>query len=314
MIPGPAWLRHGAIVLGLLAGAWLAPGPLYLLSLAAFGLPHVIWEIGYLKNRYAARWPLWWWRVLWAILLLQAISRGALWAGIYPAASSAVADLAALLLLALLVACAPRGTGWQARLAALTAAGAILYLLQQGQVLVALLVLGIAHNFTPIALAWDAAREHAGRRRLAWGISALFALPILVAATGLIGMAPAAAGTPLLDGQLPAEWGGAQRQALLSALVLAQCLHYYAVIVLLPQAEFHHSGRQPLPPAAKRLAWLASGALLAYFVLDYGQARKLYAVAAGMHAWLEWPVLLMALLGTARTVEHGAGRAGRLAA
>ena len=42
------------------------------------------------------------------------------------------------------------------------------------------------------------------------------------------------------------------------------------------------------------------------FVVDHAEARRLYAVAAGLHAWLEWPVLAMALLGAARVTPTNA--------
>lgn len=301
------------ICLMLVAAFWL-PLPLYVVSLALFGLPHVIWEMGFLRSRYASRWPLRWWLALWAVLLAQAGIRGTVWWGTYPAASSQIVDLLSLLMLGMIVALAPRGTGWRARIAGLLLAGALLWLLEQGDVLTALLLLAILHNFTPLAMAWDMVRDgRADRadpesRRLAWTISGLFALPLLMACSpwsGAIAPSRMAAYGPLLDGQWPLAWEGTHRQALLSAVVLAQCLHYYCVIVLLPRAERRRTARAVISPAMRLGALTAVAMMLAYYAHDYGAARKLYAVAAGIHAWLEWPVLLMALLCVGQRSELG---------
>ena len=291
------------------------PLPLYLVALALFGLPHVIWEAGFLRSRYAARWPLPWWLALWAVLLLQAGIRTAVWLGAFSADAAQIVDLLSLLLLGIVLACAPGGTGWAARLAGLALAGAMLWLLEQGEILTALLLLAILHNFTPLAMVWDMARKGAdGRadpaaRQLAWHLSILFALPLLLAC-GLWNMpaAPAAVAAygPLLDSQLPAAWGGLHRPALLSAIVLAQCLHYYSVIVLLPAAERRRTGRALMPPLLCAFAVAAAALMGTYYLHDYMAARKLYAVVAGMHAWIEWPVLLMALLGAGSAASASA--------
>src|SRR3569623_1966040 len=94
---------HAAFLSGLLILAVWLPQPLYLLSLAVFGLPHVIWEMGFLRSRYAACWSKRWWYALGAVLLAQAGVRGAVWLGSYPAGLSQIIDLFALMLLALMV-------------------------------------------------------------------------------------------------------------------------------------------------------------------------------------------------------------------
>jgi len=291
---------HAAFLSGLLILAVWLPLPLYLLSLAVFGLPHVIWEMGFLRSRYAARWPKRWWYALGAVLLAQAGVRGAVWLGSYPAGLSQIIDLFALMLLALMVVLAPMRCGWRVRSLGLMLAGVIVWLLEQGDILTPLLLLALVHNMTPLAMAWDLARDDVSARPLAWLVSGLFVLPaaIIVWGEGMQAWATAAFVdyAPLLDSQLPTQWGGMRRQAILSAIVLSQCLHYYCVIRLLPNAESQRIGRKVLSPTVKIGTLLASMLLIGYYVIDYSAARKLYAVAAGAHAWLEWPVLLMALL------------------
>lgn len=295
-------LLHVVLIVALVLSALWLPLPLYLVSLALFGLPHVIWEMGYIRSRYAARWPLRWWMALWLVLLIQAGVRSAVWLGEAQAESSQVVDMLSLALLALLVVLAPKGAGWLVRVTGLAMAGGILWLLQQGEIWTALLLLAIAHNFTPLAMVWDMARHYPPARPLAWTISGLFLLPLLVAGSGWTGaVIPdiAAHYAPLFDGQLPQAWGGSHRQALLSAFVLAQCLHYYCVIYLLPHAEAQRAFKPVISPLTRNFALAVVGLMLVYYVSDYSAARKLYAVVAGAHAWLEWPVLLLALLGIA---------------
>jgi hypothetical protein len=292
---------HGVFVTGLIAAAVWMPVPLYLFSLALFGLPHIIWELAFLRSRYGARWTARWWGLLWFALLLQAAVRTAVWSKAYPAELAAIADVLTLLIVALIVTLAPRGTPWRTRLAGAILAGATWYLLEQGEVISVLLILALLHNFTPLALAWDLARDHPPARPLAWGITMLFAIPLLLPVAGLMTDWPLHAvaflseQSEVLDRQLPASWSTGLRPALLSSMVLAQCLHYYCVIVLLPQAEHRRTQRQPLGSWPRYLAWGAALLLTFYFAIDYSSARGLYAVAAGAHAWLEWPVLIMAL-------------------
>src|SRR3569623_363609 len=189
---------------------------------------------------------------------------------------------------------------WRGLSLGLMLAGVIGWLLEQGDILTPLLLLALVHNMTPLSMAWDLARDDVSARPLAWLVSGLFVLPaaIIVWGEGMQAWATAAFVdyAPLLDSQLPTQWGGMRRQAILSAIVLSQCLHYYCVIRLLPNAESQRIGRKVLSPTVKIGTLLASMLLIGYYVIDYSAARMLYAVAAGAHAWLEWPVLLMALL------------------
>lgn len=302
--------------------ALMAPVPLYLVALAVFGLPHVLWETAFVRSRYGARWPVRWWRALWAVLALQALMRGADALDVLAPGWAQASDIATLALIGVLVACAPRGTGVAARAVGAAGALGLVWLLADGQLVAALLWLSMVHNFTPLLLAWDLAREDASQRPLAWGVTALLSLPLVLVAAALTlppvaawvatvqegVLTGGAAGYPSAVSPLAAQLPfGATLQllpALLTALVLAQCAHYLCVIHLLPKAEAQRSGRPPLPPRWRSAALLATVVLAAFFVVDYPAAREVYAVAAGMHAWLEWPVLLMAWLGGGASLAH----------
>ena len=286
--------------------ALMAPVPLYIVALALFGLPHVVWEMAFVKSRYGARWPLRWWHALWAVLALQALMRAAAAVGWVSPLWVAASDIATLALIGAIVVCAPRGTGIAARVVGAAGSLALAGLLAAGEPVVALLWLSLLHNFTPLLLAWDLAREDATQRAVAWGVTALMALPVLVVvgAIGSPGLAAwiataqgGASGTAPLASQLPFGATPALLPALLTALVLAQCAHYLSVIHLLPQAESRRRGRPLMTPGVRTAAIAASALLAVVFLVDYPTAREVYAVAAGAHAWLEWPVLLMAWLG-----------------
>lgn len=303
MVTRPPTLAVHLLLIGvLLLGALWLPLPLYLVSLALFGLPHIVWEMGFLRSRYAGRWPRGWWLALWLVLLVQGCIRVAVWLGAYSSVASQIVDLLSLLVLGLIVAAAPAGAGWRVRSAGLIVAVGVWLLLERGKVLEALLVLSILHNFTPMVMVWDMARDRSQDRgigTLAKGMAGLFLLPLLLAFSGWSGaIQPTvlAGQMPLLQAQWPAQWGTTHQQAILSAIVLAQCLHYYSVIVLLPHMQQQRTG-EPVLPRWARLTTLATVALMfAYYAVDYRGARNLYAVVAGIHAWLEWPVLLMAWL------------------
>jgi len=281
--------------------AMLAPGPLYVCALAVFGLPHVVWELGFLRSRYFSRWPVGWWGVLILVLLTHAALRALAWIGVVSAQAQQVLDLLALATLMLVVVGAPKVAGWPARLAALLASGAVWAALECGRIGEVLLALALLHNFTPVAFAWDMARDVPRYRPQARVASLIFMLPLGLVALGLVGWWPAplsGLGLSWLDGQVPGlsgAAGGALRAALLSAAVLAQCLHYYYVLKVLPRAEEQRTGHAPVPYWLCACTLVLTAGLAIYFVQRFGGARQLYGVAAGFHAWLEWPLLLLAL-------------------
>lgn len=306
----PSWLpterRHLEVLL-LLILALLMPVPMYLASLALFGLPHVVTELAYIAHRYRARWPWRWWVPIGLLLACQAVARTGIWLGTYPPDVGQIADLATLLGLAVVMSLAPMRLAWPTRLCAMTVAIGLFWLLQQGHWLIALLILSIAHNFTPLGLAWDLAREDPQHRTMLRAFAIYFSLPLVVVLLGWSGhdtfMRTTESETMLLVQQIPTSWRawtGGQDDALMSALALAQCLHYMAVIRWLPQATTSTPPVRVMAPCVVWLTMIMTSALMVYFWVDYGKARQLYGVAAGFHAWLEWPILLMVLIGQPR--------------
>lgn len=293
------WMVAGA--LALLAG--LAPLPLYLLALACFGLPHVLWELAWVRKAVGLRLPRWWWMILCVILALQGVGRLAVWQGWIKGNLAVPLDLLTLALALWLVFTLPLPrSGWRpwlARSVAL-AGGALLCIsvtIGSPELAMALLVgLSVAHNFTPLGLA---RLGGASARGMGW----LFLMPLLMLALPWKPVAAIAAPVAFLqpadaawlEHHLPWQFAG-----LFPALVLAQCLHYYAVLRILPRSF----GNQWRPGYWLWVAIAVSLGLTMGFLWDFPAARRLYGIAAGMHAWLEWPVLLCLLGGVAAKGER----------
>lgn len=176
------------------------------------------------------------------------------------------------------------------------------------------LFLAFAHNLTPVGFVADALHGAERRRVLSVAGIAFVALPAIIA-TGWPHAVLAHAGLIAPDLTVFAAGSLADNLAayvpaayldepwainLFSAAVFAQCMHYCVVIAVLPRMIGPSSVRRTvLPwPAASRYAILLAVvalALVAGFSIDYGAARKFYALAALVHGWIEIPMLLLAL-------------------
>ena len=311
-----AWALAGAGVLATAVLASAFPLATYTCSLALFGLPHVLAELGWVRHRYAARLHP---RAAWLVVgLLGGIVLGRVGraAGFGSASGWAPVELGLVLLLALgalgVRDAASRARGGAGVLVVATALGVGLVRAPATTLLVAAML----HNWTPVGLLAEGL-EGAARRRamlacvLVFGVVpallASGALPHLVARAGL--SAPDAG--PLTTGglsaqlgaYLPAAWRGAPwARDVFAALAYAQCAHYAAVLHVLPRIA-ESQGAPAWGGAGRRglgAALAACGALTVAFVVDFAGARAWYGVAAALHAWLEVPALLVALGGRPR--------------
>lgn len=295
--------------------AILAPLATYSVTLAAFGLPHVLSELRYLDRRFGRRIGR---RFLLPIALLLpaivAVRAGTVFHRI-PAEWGFSAELFGVATLAL--ACAG-GTVAQKALALVVAGtlGGATALAPYGTAV----TLAILHNLTPLGFLWQIAPRARRGRVMAWAAGGFLGLPLLVATGGPraaldLLRAPGAAIDPLHAGPLaatlfvyvpPQFLATPHAVDLFTASVVAQGAHYASVILLLPLLL----GRLD-PKARGLLAWprgswfallcLAVGIIgLARFFAGFAEARALYGIVASVHAWLEIPVLILALAGGAQ--------------
>lgn len=299
-----AILGAGALVVASVA----LPLATYTTVLALFGVPHIGSELRYLDYRFGVRLGRATTLRLVALLVLAMGARGAGLCGAlsWPVAATLEILLAAIAVLTL--ARCGRGLRWSA--------GALSLLLVACAVvapLATLLVLAVSHNLTPLGFLAERLDGRVRRRALVIGGTGLVLLPCLIA-TGLpfdwlsaVGLGdpdvvafPSAGSLDTNLGAYVPSWAFGEDWALhaFSASVFAQCVHYVAVIVVLP-CLIPADARPVIGWPRARTFWLfvmVTGlAGFAGFAVDYQLARKLYAVLALLHAWLEIPLLLFAL-------------------
>lgn len=297
------------VVAVLMAGAAVAaPLAAYTLSLAAFGLPHVLSELRYVDRRFARHiGPAMLWRMLALLGVLVAVRTASVFHAV-PAMTGVVLELSAVVLLALNVAAgsiAQRVVACGVAVAIGTATWLSPYETTIG--------FSIFHNLTPLGFLWQILP--AGRRAGMMSAAALgfLALPLAVASgvprelfatIGWISSVDPIGAGPLwshLYVYVPrALLHGRHAVDLFSASVVAQGAHYASVIVVLPlllaRTEPGAKGIVPWPRA--RWFFLALAVLgavaFARFASGFVEERALYGILASVHAWVEIPLLILA--------------------
>lgn len=310
--------RHTAgVASALLVTACLAsvawPLATYTLTLAALGLAHVVSELRYVDLRFGAGLRRSLARTMGVVLIGIVVVRSASIAGVIDGRAAIVTELGlGLSLAALVLPTLWRRRPWTGLVGATIAsalATAIIVAPAAG-----LLAIAIIHNFTPVGFILEATTG-TNRRRAAMLCALVFvAVPGLIA-TGAVWRAVASLGvaapeaSPLGYGPLQEAMTAYLPKALLdpatalhlfAACVFLQCAHYVAVIVVLP-ALLHPQARGRLRWPARRwwpLVLAAMPLAIIPFAIDFTQARRGYGVLAAVHAWIELPILLLALLGT----------------
>jgi len=314
-----------APILPFAAFATMAPLAAYTTALALFGLPHVLSELRYVDRRFGRRLSLSYLAPIAALLAVIVAARACVVFGAAPAKVGAPVELGAGAMLALVCArgdWTPRAyasRAWTRKAVALSVAGAI-----GGATMIAPFTTSVAvailHNFTPLGFLWQIAPRAARPRVMAAAGFGLLLLPLLAAMGGAhlalnaLGSSPSAL-DPLGAGPLAEHLGvyvlrpfldGPRAVDFFTASMIAQGAHYLAVIVILPLLL----GRLD-PGAAGLVAWprgvlfallCAAVAALALspFFADFARARAYYGLFAAVHAWIEVPVLILALTGGAR--------------
>ncbi|MFB7618260.1 hypothetical protein [Kitasatospora sp. NPDC056181] len=292
-----------------LALALRAPTGLAVLGLAVFGVLHNVLELRYVAGRFAAvlAGPL--------LRLLLVLVTGIVFCRLVPPSlvPHPVAQGAEILLAYGLLAAAC----WSAlrrRPLLLAGSGAVLAVATAGSLAFPayhFVVLAHLHNVVPLLFLWE------WSRRLVRGRAAFLALqcgwvllvPGLLLSGALDGWLSAGAGwsgwtAKLTAAYTPPGWltpGVGLR--FLAVFAFLQSMHYVVWVWFLPRYAPDATGafEQRLPALRGGRAWLlgllAGGLLAVLFAADYAQGRTTYAALASYHAYLEFPVLLMLVLG-----------------
>jgi hypothetical protein len=303
----------GAAFIVLIGGAAIAaPLLAYTISLAAFGLPHVISELRYVDERFSGRIGKHIGITLLLLLLGLVVVRvvgfsSDVWQG-----RQGLLELWLLAGLILVTVPVLLRTGFRNGFLAV----AVLTLVAAGILFnpaLALVLLAILHNVTPVGFIAEAL-EGASRRRAMWLCAGAFvAVPTLILsglpAQGLQTMGLLHPEFSLLNaGPLVAHLGVFVPAPMLdrpgaphffSAAVYLQCLHYATVIHILPRLRSEQIAKESLIPWPRYgifffLITLVAGWLFVGFALSFGEARAFYGIFASVHAWIEIPLLLLA--------------------
>ena len=322
---GPTIVAALPLVVGTLTVSVAFPLATYTLSLALFGLAHVLSELRYIDLRYGRsigqhlRW------VIGLSLLTVVTLRGAQLLGLIAPDAGQSLEVGVVVLLSLSVL--PRL--WRRGVMVAAVGLAVSALLVAGLVtspIHTLLILAILHNLTPLGFLADALKPGQRAPLLLVGAAIFVAIPVFIASgiphhwlSALGMMAPEASILPV--GPLSSHLGAYihpvfhdEQWAIyaFSAVVFAQCMHYAVVIHLLPrlldEREHQHRGvlRWPSEGRFVILMVLMSALLFGLFVWSFGTARAIYGIAAAVHAWVEIPILMLALFaGLSSTVGGG---------
>ena len=302
----------GLFAVAVVATVVAAPLLVYSMTLATFGAAHVLSELRYVDRRFGRHLGIRRLAIMGFMLAGAVAARCSGVFGLLPPEKAVPLELAFVVLLALSAA---DGSGLRSTLAVTLA-------IALGAATLAApfdtaVTLSVLHNLTPLAFLWEISK---GRSRSAVMTLALFfliGLPLLVA-TGLPGGALLASGLPLpsLDPLHAGPLGehlyvyvpvpllyGESATNLFSASVVAQCAHYTAVIVVLPAmlAARDPSARGIVPWPG---GWIFAGLIalvsvitLIGFAHGFVPARALYGITASIHAWIEIPLIVIALTG-----------------
>ena len=292
--------------------AVLFPLATYALTLAGFGLVHVAVELRYVDRRFGPRVP---WRlgsglllVLGTIVLVRLLGLAAVLAP----RTQATLELGLVGVLVVVVLPVLRRAGPLRALVGLAVLGLLVFGAWHAP-LETLVLFAVAHNLTPVGFLADALEGRARTGALVLA-ALLFGLVPLVIASGWPARWLAEGGVPgfslpdagRLDQNLrvfvPSFWSADPRAIdLFSAAVYLQCLHYAVVIHVLPRLAPASD-----PGAGERLPWPAPRAFavglvvvaalsFGAFFLAFSDARAVYGLFALVHAWIEIPILLLAL-------------------
>ncbi len=300
--------------------AAMAPLAAYTMALAFFGLPHVLSELRYVDRRFGRRLAPAFWAPIAALLAVIVAARACVVFGLAPAEIGAPIELCAGALLALVCVRGGRTpTALTRKAVALTVAGAIGAATMIAPFTTSVAV-AILHNFTPLGFLWQIAPRAQRSRVMAAAGCGLLLLPLLAAMGGAhwalhaLGVPPTPL-DPLGAGPLAEHLGvyvprpfldGSRAVDFFTASVIAQGAHYLAVIVILPallqRLDPYSAGLVAWPRGAlfALLCIVVAGFGLTGFFADFARARAYFGLFAAVHAWIEVPVLILALTGADR--------------
>ena len=292
------------------AAALTAPLAAYVFMISLFGLPHVVTEMRYCDERFSPRAPRSALPLIGVVLLLLAalrISQGFDW---LPSSLTVPAELSlGIGLTAIAVWFMPQRHLLGVLAGVTLTCGAVF------APITTFLIFAWLHNLTPLVFVSEILPKRDRAHALLCLSIPFVALPALVASGALQSLIHelwnySAASAPSLFGAgrapvsafLPGAASGGNMVALFSAALVAQAMHYFSVIVVMPQL-LKRNGETAKGTIVAWPSWrsfyIAVGlfglTMLGFHAADYHDAHIVYGVAAAMHSWVELPIFLVAL-------------------
>ena len=301
------WFLWGGVGLAAFLSVSVAPVATFLVLIVGFGFLHVLTELRYVDSRFSTRFDRRWLSTALALVGVIACLRALLVFQAIPYEWGVGLEALIGIVLAIL------GAAMVPRYRIVIGIGVLVFaVIAFRSPLHALLLVAVLHNLTPLGFFAERLNT-ATRQQSLLVLSGLFiGVPLLIA-TGmplavmspLTGLSPD--WTPFAAGPverhlgafLPPEMiGEPYAFAAFAGAVFAQSMHYLAVIVILPRLQ-SDSAKTFVPWPKGFYFWAACGAacvaLIAFYLLDYGQAKSVYSLFAAIHSWIEIPILIAAL-------------------
>jgi hypothetical protein len=290
------------LTVAVLAVSLRMPAGTAVVGLAGLGILHNVLELRYMAGRFE--------QVLHGafLRLLAALITGIVLCRVLPA-SAATRDGEILLAYGLLaVACAH---ALRHRPRVLAAAGALIAAAATASLSFPayhFVVLTHLHNVVPLVFLWEWSRGMGRGRRLFRAVQTgwVVVIPALVLAGAFDPLMGAGSGwtARLSAAYTPPAWlhSGAELR-FVTVFAFMALMHYLVWVWFMPRyaPDATAAFEQRVPVLGARRAWAlglgAGAALAALFVSDYDQGTSVYSALASYHAYLEFPVLLMLVLG-----------------
>ncbi|MFT4511590.1 MAG: hypothetical protein ACI89X_000632 [Planctomycetota bacterium] len=305
-------LAATALVLGSAVAAAIAPVWTYAITLALFGLPHVLVELRYVDERFAARIPR---NLIFGlgvglagIVVMRAF--GLLGVG----SSNERITLELVLGVSLIAVAFPLLRRVKTSPLAIAVGSGLLIGIYYAPA-ATLVTMALLHNLTPVGFL--AERLQGSKRRRAMLLCAIVfgaipaALLILPASTMLL-TGPLSVGH--IDDHIgtfvpPALLGTSFADRLFAAAAFLQCMHYAVVMHVLPRLSGGSEATAAVVSWPKQRLFTAAvvtaGLLMTIgFVANFRSARSVYSMFAAVHAWIEIPVLLIACAVLPRSASN----------
>lgn len=291
-----------SLILGATFFSVAFPLATYTLTLATFGLAHVLTELRYVDYRFNQRLTIDLRKKIVILLLVIVNLRILQIFGVVSSSISIPLELTCVIALVAVVMPTVKAKDWKLKILAI----ALCLILFTGVIWIPTLIMlafAVLHNITPVGFLAEKLQGLIRKQALITCFIVFALIPIIITSgypynllSSLNLVAPSASILPA--GNLQLHLGAFIPQQLhespmaqncFSAAVFLQCMHYAVVLFIFPHWVENHQ------KFFNQLVIFSSTLIFIYFSQSFTDARKLYSIVAAIHAWVEFPILLLAI-------------------